>query len=997
MSDVARELQTPPAKKGVSKMQDLALVNSSQPPEVRNLELDKLENQPDLATAMLAQSAALTTGRPNDGADNTRRSRSEGSHREGEVAGRSGLSERPFLRECHESHVQENVSNNPHHYELSGDDVPRSVRQPLLGALRRIWEVPRLGSHPTPSHAVHGLPSSGECAGGSGFFSTSCSDAGTGSFRSRPSRFGSDSYSDGRSTSCHLYQQASLPAVEVPSFLASGRPEVGYNSVGVHQRIGYHLHKEDRDDGGSFVKFSTWRRLRDPAWARKRLSKAKGSRKREEQSSSRRCGSRGSIEDTAQNALQLLEEKTEFVGWALALPRMILKTKCPFSWFLVQTFSASRRGAPRHSAVFPLPIPFVDSFVSSGPGLSRKRLKDLALRRLVHLVCMALNYLHGGHACDLDLIRRPPGFLQQRIIRRLFNYVAACGSRSEELPLAPGRSGPELIATLSRLETFLCSTPEFASKYSRREDEVFVPQALDAKTLEAFPQLQPFRSLDASRLKLSGGGRWPLSQYLEGPLWLPYEEPAFLFHGFSTRGCPVPVFHHEDKQEYWKLAMRWEELGLLKLHPFPIEEGAYVKVFNAFKSLSHDRMIGDRRRVNYMERHPTGPSSQLPSGPMLTALHVAPGNHLRGAITDRRDFYHQCRVSDQRSATNLVPFSFPAEMFRGTRAYEDFLDIWEGAGRGPREEVGDRLGLEKLPRKKALPPELYPALGALFQGDHLGVEYALGGHEGLLHEGNLLPERERLVGKEPVGMGPIWRGLIIDDLFVISSQADGCRAEDSPAFHILQEARELYQQHDLPGSPEKDVAAERLFQAAGAEIDSREEVTTKGLTLVAAPLAKRIGLATVSLRVASLKNVAPALMARLAGGWVSALLYRRCLSSIVDEMFSLANFRDQAEAASLEPLSPKVRSEMCLLSVLSPLMSSNVMVDYGQQLFATDASTQKGAIVATDISEEEAKVLWQGGDRMGSYTMLDNPFKEVLADLGIENDENEDWKGANGA
>ena len=331
-------------------------------------------------------------------------------------------------------------------------------------------------------------------------------------------------------------------------------------------------------------------------------------------------------------------------------------------------------------------------------------------------------------------------------------------------------------------------------------------------------------------------------------------------------------------------------------------------------------------------------------------------------------------------------------MFRGTRAYEDFLDNWKGAGRGPREEVGDRLGLEKLPRKKALPPELYPALGALFQGDHLGVEYALGGHEGLLHEGNLLPERERLVGKEPVGMGPIWRGLIIDDFFVISSQADGCRAEDSPAFHILQEARELYQQHDLPGSPEKDVAAERLFQAAGAEIDSREEVTTKGLTLVAAPLAKRIGLATVSLRVASLKNVTPDLMARLAGGWVSALLYRRCLSSIVDEMFSLANFRDQAEAASLEPLSPKVRSEMCLLSVLSPMMSSNVMVDYGQQLFATDASTQKGAIVATDISEEEAKVLWQGGDRKGSYTMLDNPFKEVLADLGIENDENEDWK-----
>ena len=282
----------------------------------------------------------------------------------------------------------------------------------------------------------------------------------------------------------------------------------------------------------------------------------------------------------------------------------------------------------------------------------------------------------------------------------------------------------------------------------------------------------PFVLLDAARLKLSGGGLWPLAQYLEGPLWLPYEEPAFLLHGVSTKGCPVPVFHREEKQEYWELAMRWEELGLLRLHQFPIHEEAYVKVFNAFKNRDQDRMIGDRRRVNYMERHMAGPSSQLPAGPMLTALHVTPGSHLRGSITDRRDFYHQCQVSSQRSATNLVPFSFPVEMFQNTSALELINEEWKEAATGPREEVGDRLGLEKQPRKRDLPTHLFPALGSLFQGDHLGVEFALGGHEGLLHEGKLLPEDQRLRGKEPVGEGPIWRGLIIDDFFVISSQFD---------------------------------------------------------------------------------------------------------------------------------------------------------------------------------------------------------------------------------
>lgn len=37
-------------------------------------------------------------------------------------------------------------------------------------------------------------------------------------------------------------------------------------------------------------------------------------------------------------------------------------------------------------------------------------------------------------------------------------------------------------------------------------------------------------------------------------------------------------------------------------------------------------------------------------------------------------------------------------------------------------------------RKKKSEPlaeEVFPAFAALFQGDHLGVEFALGGHEGL--------------------------------------------------------------------------------------------------------------------------------------------------------------------------------------------------------------------------------------------------------------------------
>lgn len=65
-------------------------------------------------------------------------------------------------------------------------------------------------------------------------------------------------------------------------------------------------------------------------------------------------------------------------------------------------------------------------------------------------------------------------------------------------------------------------------------------------------------------------------------------------------------------------------------------------------------------------------------------------------------------------------------------------------------------------------------------------------------------------------------------------------------------ARDAYERHRLEGSPEKDVVAERRFKAAGAEVDSREAVVDLGLVTVSAPLAKRVGLSTLSLRAARL-------------------------------------------------------------------------------------------------------------------------------------------------
>lgn len=57
-----------------------------------------------------------------------------------------------------------------------------------------------------------------------------------------------------------------------------------------------------------------------------------------------------------------------------------------------------------------------------------------------------------------------------------------------------------------------------------------------------FPQLVPYRSLDASRLRLVGEGAWDMQKFIVGPLWLPYQEPAVLHHGLDIDLTCSPNF-----------------------------------------------------------------------------------------------------------------------------------------------------------------------------------------------------------------------------------------------------------------------------------------------------------------------------------------------------------------------------------------------------------------------------------------------------------------------
>ena len=746
--------------------------------------------------------------------------------------------------------------------------------------------------------------------------------------------------------------------------LAPGESAVGHSGPCIPKGAGH-----DRGEAwGDFGRKGFWK------WRRGYSHRAcKGERK-----SRGRGGARRAMTLSPPSVLSYIDETMTFVRWATCLPRWVLATRNDYAWHLARSFSVKWHGSAMRSAVFPLPVPFPGCFDGGGPWLSRSRMKVLAQKKVVHLIVVALNFMHlRRFATDFEL-RRFPNRAQQLCFRRLYSLVAACGYRPEPLPVVPGHAGAELTSCMDTLERFLAEHGVFRGGYCQGDRIPFVPRVEDEdEKARSFPQLRPYRALDVGRLRISGRGEWPLADYVDGVLWLPFVEPAVLRHDFDVADCPMPSFAGEKRDEYLRLARRWDELGLLRLHEAD-EDVGYCKIFNTWKNHEQDRQIGDRRSVNARERSISGPSAQLPCGTSLLNMSCQRGFCLRGSIT-------LVQVTRSRSSTNLTPFGFSREELGGLSALEEFENA-EKVGAFDRKVHGDRYGKE--PMTRGLGAVLHPSFGALYQGDHLGVEFALAGHESLLRREGLLVEDQRLQTKRAPPLGSTWQGLIIDDYFVVSPQPSSFPMERSNAFLHLARARAAYEKHSLPGSTEKDVVAARTFKAAGAEVDSSPEVGSLGLCLVGSPLQKRLGLGLLSLRLAVLEGISSRLASRVSGSWVSVLLYRRCIGSVVEDLFALGAKYEEDGGDVIMPLTRRVSQELTFLAVLAPIAVSDLASSFSRRIFATDSSIEKGAIVETTLGGDVAKGLWLGGDRRGCYTKLQNPFRVLRKQVhpGLDED-----------
>ena len=696
-------------------------------------------------------------------------------------------------------------------------------------------------------------------------------------------------------------------------------------------------------------------------------------------------------------------QRYSYRTWCRELFGKVMNSKTSFAAFIRTTLLAKPLDDDaRASSIFPLPIPKFGIFESRKRG-SRAR-RACYEERAFHVMVMALNFLHADFRhLPVESLALRPNPCQAAILLRLKGSMKVFGSSAANFVVPEsGRRSMNLIALLADLSDVVTWEGLSGGAYNRcfpgagggNAEKLAVP--FDKSRAE---ELTPYRPLDPDRIVLHGRALWDPSPYLPDSLWLPFQEPNVLLWAADPQDHGLEVLCNESEVVVEKLAKIWDVNGLLYIRgpelacPKPFET---MRVFNCYKNRDCDRQITDRRSRNYLEARILGDSRGLPPAFALTVLEIKPlSQKLSICCSDRKDFYHQFRVSNSRAAANVCAPAIKREKLAETSAYKQMLDRMRSFGRSTREQHGDMLSGGRKRRGLVVPEELHICFNSIGQGDHLGVEFATASHRRMLQEVGLLRDDTELRGDRVFTGHRLLEGLVIDDFYAISVEEDSpggllkspClqTTPASCATACMQKAAKAYEDHKLLGSPHKDVWDESKAKVTGAEIDSSVEARSRGLVTVGAPAQKRLAMAFVSLELAGLPATSDALLSCLVGGWTSAAMFRRPFMSVLSELYKVCDFSEvDQESPKLVPLRSAARQELVMLGALCPLIFCNLGAELDETLYATDASEQLGAFVETPLSESEARVLWRTGNRKGGYSHLLNRFEALLRKIDAD-------------
>ena len=668
-------------------------------------------------------------------------------------------------------------------------------------------------------------------------------------------------------------------------------------------------------------------------------------------------------------------------SWVERLVSQVCSARTRFSSFVKAYISSCRRGRLHTSptTLFPIPAPDLSVWLDGPARKSQSKRMHVAYVKMLHLVVAALNFQFFQNPFEItDLCRRRPGPQHAQLYARLLAHIKVCGCSGSVSVSGCGRKSFQLSA---RLEELLKCVQSLGLDVRGPYNDAGPPKASVPRDDTVAEELRPYRSLNADRLKLSGCGQWKCEEYLPDLLYMPFMEPRCNVYDVPLEDGDAPDNSRNDYDQMLKLVRVWDVNGLVDFLPLseaPKDIRCCTRVFNNYKDETKDRQIGDRRGQNKIEGKIQCGSETLPTAQSLLQLSPIRWRELLCcSITDRKDFYHQFAVSwEKRSLNAIYPWPLLSEV-KDVRASARFVEnFMVKKKKADREVGGDHLGGYKKPLLISGDPQVVPCFNALFQGDHLGVEFATAAHSCLLQQHGLLRTGARLLNGVPIFQDVVNDGLVIDDYFCLSREEV---SRGDPSGHVrgshseqaLGISKRTYEQEGIRGSDEKDIVGSLRYKVIGAEVDSSLASVSRGIISLGAPSSKRLGLAMLSATLANQGYTSDALHACLVGSWSSVLLFRRPLMSVMDSLYKVIP-PDQlcTEEPSLWFLSRDAAQELLLLACLAPVMSANLSVPFSNTVYAPDASLAKGGFCIAEVDEVLAKALWRSADKKGANLPL---------------------------
>lgn len=314
---------------------------------------------------------------------------------------------------------------------------------------------------------------------------------------------------------------------------------------------------------------------------------------------------------------------------------------------------------------------------------------------------------------------------------------------------------------------------------------------------------------------------------------------------------------------------------------------------------------------------------------------------LVAAGEDLKDYYYSYIISSTRSKRNALA------MHLSRAEAKKFRNAYRGA---PREaEV------------------LIPALATMAMGDLNSVEFGQQAHVrlGLQHVLVRLQDFMTMRGAFPRQHWAV--GCVIDDFIVLESTPHGTPSS------------ELVSLVGLESNPKKRFRAETNPQFWGISIDGAS-------ALVRAQLDRVIPLAFISARIARAGAAPRHLLEVVAGAWTAIIQARKRCMCLLDTIFEEIQRYPYGQVFEI---SHKLAAELLTLTVIAPLMVSDLHATAAEQLYTVDASDDRAAGVVAYLPGPIAQELHRHVMTRAAWSRLLSPWKGFLRGKGALEPEEE--------